>query len=193
MPRSFSVILASTHDGGIGIHGKLPWNISHDLQKFKSLTTDAADGKQNAIIMGRHTFRSLGRVLPSRLHVVLSTSKPPKLMPPSTVWFPHGLDAAVDYCDSREDIDKIFVIGGAEVFNEALSSPRCGDVYWTHVIVRAIFFDMDRYIVPIMSVRPWKTVTKSEWFTQHQNNVTIDWRFIHLRPHGVTPPPTPPH
>ena len=64
------LIWAQDTNGGIGKNGKLPWHISEDLKKFKSLTYNST------VIMGRKTWDSLPiKPLPNRRNFVLSRQK----------------------------------------------------------------------------------------------------------------------
>ena len=74
-------ILACTHNGGIGLNGKLPWRLKEDMKLFKRITTtiqnpnDKEKGKLNAVIMGRKTWESIPmkfRPLPNRINIILS-------------------------------------------------------------------------------------------------------------------------
>jgi len=74
-------ILACTHNGGIGLNGKLPWRLKEDMKLFKKITTtiqnpnDKEKGKLNAVIMGRKTWESIPmkfRPLPNRINIILS-------------------------------------------------------------------------------------------------------------------------
>ena len=60
-----SIIVAKAKNNIIGKDNKMIWHLPEDLKHFKELTTG------HAIIMGRKTFESLGRVLPNRKHIVL--------------------------------------------------------------------------------------------------------------------------
>ena len=61
-------IVAIAKNFAIGKDGKLPWHYSADLRFFKETTTG------NAVVMGFHTWRSIGKPLPKRLNIVLSRS-----------------------------------------------------------------------------------------------------------------------
>jgi len=65
-------ILACTAAGGIGLANKLPWKIDEDLKHFKRMTVGTKD-QRNAVVMGRKTWESIGRPLPGRINIVLST------------------------------------------------------------------------------------------------------------------------
>ena len=71
----FALVVAADERDGIGQAGKLPWRLPGELAYFKRLTSAAAEGKQNAVIMGRKTFASIApkyRPLAGRVNVVLS-------------------------------------------------------------------------------------------------------------------------
>jgi hypothetical protein len=77
--RSVDVVVAATAVGyGIGLDGKLPWDLPGDMAHFRAITTATrAAGSRNAVIMGRKTWASIPakfRPLSKRLNVVLSSS-----------------------------------------------------------------------------------------------------------------------
>lgn len=102
-----SVIVAVDEEGGMGFNNTLPWHLPADLAHFKKVTL----GKP--IIMGRKTYESIGRPLPGRLNVVLSRKGFD--MPGVTVVA--SLDEALLL---TQDAPEVMVIGGAELFQEAL-------------------------------------------------------------------------
>lgn len=89
----------------IGKDGKLPWYISEDLKRFKRLTTG------HTVLMGRKTFESLGKPLPNRRNVVLTSQEI------SGVETYPTLAQALQVLDDQE---KVFVIGGGEIFAQLL-------------------------------------------------------------------------
>ena len=118
-----SFIVAMTRKGVIGSAGKLPWRLSSDLKRFKALTMG------HHLIMGRKTFDSLGRVLPGRTTVVMTrqASDPPKgvLVAPS-------LDEAIRQAAGD---DEVYVIGGGEIFGQALNLVGRMYVTWVEATV----------------------------------------------------------
>jgi len=70
----FTIIVgAHSTNRAIGAKGKIPWKCRADMNFFKEITTKVSDStKMNAVIMGRKTFESLPKPLPTRLNVVLS-------------------------------------------------------------------------------------------------------------------------
>jgi len=129
--RAFYVIAAIDEQGGIGKAGSLPWKIPSELVYFKQITSAAIRGKRNAVIMGRNTWESIPerfRPLVNRLNIVLSRDQ-------NYVAF--GAIVATDlyngltYCETEGDIDDIFVIGGAQLYQEAVVHPNCRAIFLT--------------------------------------------------------------
>jgi dihydrofolate reductase len=63
------LIAAVSHNGIIGVENKIPWNYSEDMKHFRETT------KNSTIIMGRKTFESIGKPLPKRRNIVISSKK----------------------------------------------------------------------------------------------------------------------
>lgn len=103
----------------IGAGGTLPWHIPQDLKRFKALTMG------HAIIMGRKTHESIGRLLPGRRSIIV-TRQPGYAVPGAQVV--HSVEAALAVCAGNEEV---FVIGGAEIYRELL--PRADRIYVTEV------------------------------------------------------------
>ena len=82
-----SAIVAVSDNNSIGRDNQLPWHLPEDLKFFKRTTL----GKP--VLMGRKTFESLGRPLPGRLNIVVSTQK--NLVLPEGVLLFHNIDEAV--------------------------------------------------------------------------------------------------
>lgn len=103
----------------IGADNKIPWHLPNELKLFKSLTMG------HPIIMGRKTFESIGRLLPGRTTVIVTRQR--EYAVPGAL-IAHTLAEAIHAC--RDD-DVCFVIGGAELFLEAL--PVADRLYLTVV------------------------------------------------------------
>ena len=105
------MIVAVAENGVIGRDGYLPWRLPSDLRYFKSVTL----GKP--IIMGRKTFRSIGRPLPGRPNFVVSRN--PKFNADGITVF-SSLGAATDQARVSGG-EEVMIIGGAGIFEEGLS------------------------------------------------------------------------
>lgn len=66
----FDLVVARSANFGIGLKGKLPWNLPSDLKMFKKITCSGPN--KNTVIMGRKTFDSIGKALPNRLNIIVS-------------------------------------------------------------------------------------------------------------------------
>ncbi|MEY3394303.1 MAG: hypothetical protein RL346_539 [Verrucomicrobiota bacterium] len=109
----------------IGRDGTLPWHLPEDLAFFKKTTSG------HPILMGRKTFESIGRPLPRRRNIVLTRDPG---------WTHEGVEVIHSPDEIPATDDKIFVIGGAEIYR-ALSDridewlvshvhePHQGDTY----------------------------------------------------------------
>jgi dihydrofolate reductase len=115
MSKRFKAIVAMSLNRAIGKDNKLPWHLPEDLKWFKKLTSG------HVIIMGRKTWDSIGKPLPNRESIVVSRTDVPGIR---TVRSLTEIDPATDPRD-------YFVIGGAQLFQEAL--PLCSDLFLTLV------------------------------------------------------------
>ncbi|OGX57011.1 MAG: hypothetical protein A2447_02555 [Omnitrophica WOR_2 bacterium RIFOXYC2_FULL_38_12] len=137
MKRSLSIIVAIDQENGIGKGGVLPWNIPGDMKHFKNITTLVSEeGKMNAVIMGRKTWDSIPEVfrpLKNRINVVLTRNK--SLQFEEGVIVSSGLKDALKAIEEQypEKLDKIFVIGGQQVFNAAINDASCNNLFVTHI------------------------------------------------------------
>ena len=114
-----ALVVAMAQNRTIGINNTLPWRIPEDLKHFKALTMG------HHMIMGRKTFDSIGKPLPGRTTVVVTRDR--NLQIEGCV-MAHSLDEALAACAGDE---KIFVVGGAELYQQAL--PLVDTLYITEI------------------------------------------------------------
>lgn len=130
MNQKIYQIVAVDKAMGIGKDGKLPWHFKKEITYFKDTTIKTIDkSKQNMVIMGRTTWESIpekARPLPNRINIVL-TRKPDFKAKGATV--AHSLNEAIEMAD--DSIETIFIIGGAQTFEETLSI--CDGLYITKI------------------------------------------------------------
>ena len=106
-----SLIVAKSKNNVIGNKGKLPWNISEDLKRFKELTTD------NVVIMGRKTYESLpkkSKPLPNRINIIISRDE--NYTVPNCLVF-NDIKTAIRKAGTNKEV---FIIGGGEIYKEGL-------------------------------------------------------------------------
>ena len=146
MKHPFYIIVAVDKNGGIGKAGTLPWKFKKEFAYFRKVTTDTTDkGKQNMLIMGRKTWESISenfRPLKGRKNVVLTSVNDYNAAGATVI---SSLDAALEMTD--EKIEKVFIIGGGQVFNEAISHPDLTGIYLTKVHAK---YDCDTFFPKIL-------------------------------------------
>ena len=102
-----SIIVAMDENRLIGSNNDLPWHLPADLQHVKRLTTG------HAIIMGRKNYESIGRPLPNRKNIVVTTN--PQFEAPGCVVV-NSIQAALDAANG----DDVFIFGGAGIYRQML-------------------------------------------------------------------------
>lgn len=161
-----AIIVAQSSNRVIGIENRLPWHLPEDLKYFKARTL----GKP--IIMGRKTYESIGRPLPGRRNIVI-TRQPD--------WSAEGVDVADSLSDAvllaqqvaqEEGAPEVMVIGGAQIYQEAL--PLADTLYVTDV---AIELQGDAFF-PEISPERWQEVECSEAYPAELQGAAIDYRFL---------------
>jgi len=133
--KNFSIIAAIDENMGIGKDGRLPWYLPEDLKYFSKVTKQTDQpGQQNAVIMGRHTWEAIPakfRPLAGRFNVVLSSN--PDLELPDGVLLFGSLDEALTAISTSKKIDQIFVIGGGQLYAEAILHDHLERLYLTRI------------------------------------------------------------
>ena len=138
-----SLIVAMSENGVIGRNGTLPWKLPADLARFKAVTLG------HPIIMGRKTYESIGRPLPGRRNIVVSSQTD---FSPAGVEVAQSLEEALALCAHEPEV---FVIGGGALFEAAL--PRAQRLYLT--LVQAHVTGDVRF--PPMNLSHWRLVSET--------------------------------
>ncbi len=152
-----SIVVATDAQRGIGLNGTIPWQLKKDMAFFKELTTTnsifdvenkfgisvstskppqalskSAPSPENAVIMGRKTWESIPRKfrpLPNRLNIILTRNT--DFIARNAVVdsrFEHAVKTAME-----EGRNNIFIIGGSEIYNQALQTGMCSQIYLTQI------------------------------------------------------------
>jgi dihydrofolate reductase len=121
-PRSnWILVVAVARNGVIGRGDELPWKLSSDLKRFKSLTMG------HCLVMGRKTFQSIGRPLPGRQTIVLSRSEFHCEFPEVQVV------ADLESIDSALQTNRqVMIVGGAQIYQAAID--YCSQIWITRVL-----------------------------------------------------------
>jgi dihydrofolate reductase len=162
-----NLIVAWSRDRVIGRGGTLPWHLPQDLRRFKLTTLG------HPIVMGRRTWESIGRPLPGRRSIVVTRN---------ARWSAPGceradsLSQALSMCEGASEV---FVIGGAELFAEAL--PLAQRLFLTEIDAA---FDGDTFFPPIDLAR-WREISREHLEPTGDRPFGVD--FITLEPAETGP------
>lgn len=111
-----TLIVAMGHNNEIGMNNDLLWHITSDLKHFKNTTTE------KTVVMGRKTYESIGKPLPNRKNIVLTSKLNPNIK---------GCYQTHSVSDILTLQDDVFVIGGGKVYEQFL--PYADQLIITHV------------------------------------------------------------
>ena len=149
--RGLGLVVAISANNAIGKDNQLLWHLPADLKHFKTITTG------NTIIMGRKTYDSIGKPLPNRRNIVITRQKDLKL---EGIEVANSLEEAIALCETDESI---YVIGGAEIYKQAL--PMCTKIYLTRVHQ---YYDADTFF-PKLSFDDWGETEKIDHLPDEKN------------------------
>jgi dihydrofolate reductase len=138
--KSIFIIVAVDQENGFSKNGQIPWTLKKDLKHFREVTCQSNPNQRNALIMGRVTYESIGKPLPNRLNIVLTSQSIPGVNDC------RSLKEAIQQCETDSSIDRIFIIGGERVYLEALKECNIQGIYRTIVMD---VYQCDRFFVPI--------------------------------------------
>ncbi len=156
-----SLIVAMSENRVIGRDNKMPWHLSADLKRFKSITMNSP------ILMGRKTFESIGKPLVGRTNMILSHNS--HFQPEGCVVFT-DLNSALT--DAQQYGDELFIIGGATLYDMAL--PLAQRLYLTQIEAT---FQGDTFF-PEIDLNVWKE--KACERIVNDEKVDFTYRFLTL-------------
>jgi dihydrofolate reductase len=107
------IIAAVSTNNVIGSNSKIPWYNEEELEYFKETTI------YNAVLMGRKTFESIGKILPNRINIVVSR-KTKETDVANNLFFFSSIDDAIRYA-KKLNVEKLFIIGGSEIYSQTIS------------------------------------------------------------------------
>lgn len=139
-PLQLIAVAAMSSNRVIGRDGKLPWHFPEDLKFFKQLTSG------HPVVMGRKTFESIGRPLPNRQNVILSTTLDKA---------PEGTSLVSSVDDLNRLKGKVFVIGGAQIYAALMN--RIDELYLSYIYDEhegdTFFPEFEEHFSPYESIR----------------------------------------
>jgi dihydrofolate reductase len=154
-----SLIVAVDAEGGIGKNNDLMWNLPQDMKFFKDTTTG------HIVVMGRKNYESIPerfRPLPNRENAVLTRNADYEA--PGCHVFT-SLEACLEHY--RNEMERtVFIIGGGQVFKEALDKGVVEEMYVTHIQkafdADTFFPEIDESLWTIETVREYPADEKHE-------------------------------
>lgn len=155
-----SIIVAIGKNNELGGKNGLLWRLSDDLKLFKNLTMG------HCIIMGRKTFESIGKPLPGRINIVVTTGKIEKEGITTAVDLNHAVEIARETGD-----DEAFIIGGGQIYGYAMDISD--KLYLTKV--DAEFSGADTFLSPI-NKDDWKLIRSKSFQRSEKNEFDFEFR-----------------
>lgn len=146
-----SLIVATDEENGIGKDNQLMWHLPKDLKFFKNTTSG------HTVIMGRKTFDSIGKPLPKRRNIVITRQKNLSI---SGVEIFNTLADALEACADEEEV---FVVGGGEIYKQAL--PLAHKLYQTKV---HHIFNADTFF-PEINPLEWELISREDHAKDEQH------------------------
>lgn len=154
-----TLIAATSTNNALGKDNQLVWHLPDDFKRFKALTSE------HYIIMGRKTFESFPKPLPNRTHIIIT--RQPNYQAPEGCVVVSSLEKAMELCPANEEA---FVIGGGEIYQQALDIVDKIDVTRVHTTI-----DADTFF-PEIDTNIWKLVF--EEFHPKDEKHNYDFTFL---------------
>ena len=152
-----SHLVALSNNYVIGVNNDLPWKLKRDLQHFSAYT------QNKAIVMGRKTFESIGRPLPNRKNIVISST----LSSTNEIQIVNSLEQAIaeatDWNKENNLFEEVVLIGGGYIFKESINLVN-------KLVLTRVNCDIDGDVFyPRLDFTEW-SITSSESFKKDEEN-----------------------
>ena len=153
-----TLIAAAAENNALGKDNDLLWHLPEDFKRFKQITSG------HYIIMGRKTFESFPKPLPNRTHIII-TRQEEYLVDGCLVL--HSLEEALEISPQNEEV---FIIGGAQIYKQALPFADKIDLTRVHIEL-----DADAFF-PEFNTSEWNLVFSEKHFKdeKHQYDFTFE-------------------
>jgi dihydrofolate reductase len=158
---NLEIVVAIDEKGGIGKDNQLLWHLPADLKHFKNITSGYP------IIMGRKTYDSIGKPLPNRRNIVISRQQDLRIEGTEVV---NSLEDAIQLVSKEE---KAFIIGGAQIFSDAM---LLGNIL--HLTKVHHTFEADTFFPQIKSAE-WQELEREDHLADEKN--PFNYSFITLK------------
>lgn len=153
-----TIIAAIANNNALGKDNQLIWHLPADLKRFKKVTLN------HHIIMGRKTFESLGKPLPNRTTIIITRNKEYKQEGCIVV------NSLVEAIKAAKDDENPYILGGAEIYKQALSIADKLDLTFVHHS-----FDADAFF-PEIDFNNWIETSREDFKSDEKNK--YDYSFV---------------
>ena len=152
-----SHLVALSNNNVIGVDNDLPWRLKKDLQHFSAYT------QNKVIVMGRKTFESIGRPLPNRKNIVISTT----ISSTNEIQVANSLEQAISEATNwnRENslVEEIVLIGGGYIFKDSINLVN-------KLVLTRVDCDINGDVFyPSIDLDKWRMIS-NESFIQDEDN-----------------------
>ena len=189
MHFQLNVIAAACNNMGIGFGGTLPWHLPNEFKYYQSQVDKRRDEfkhifDRNAVIAGRITWEKGSNLLDpvdTRWNIVVSNSLSQAEYPdPDKVLIVSSFEEAIESVKLNGKIDTVWVIGGRHLYEEALNSGICQNIYLTRIYAD---FECDTFFPEIpttfqvcsQSEMVEEKGLKYQFFVFKNTNYQTDW------------------
>ena len=145
---TLSLIVAVSKNGFIGKDGSLPWQISEDLKRFRKITSNSV------VIMGKNTYLSIGKALPNRENIIVSTT----LKSADGCTIVRSLDEAIGLSKENFPSQDIFLIGGYAIY-------KTGEAFADTLYLTKVDIEVEGDVnLPSFDWESWKEMEREDFF-----------------------------
>ncbi|WP_369047907.1 dihydrofolate reductase [Tenacibaculum sp. UWU-22] len=148
-----SIIAAIGKDNELGKNNDLIWHLPADLKHFKKTTSG------HAILMGRRTFESIGKPLPKRTNIIITNNDHYFI---DGCLIANSIEQAIDMAENN---DEIFIIGGSQIYKQALEKNLVDKL---HITIVHQNFEADVFF-PEIDKKIWKEINRIDCKADNEN------------------------
>ena len=135
----FNIIVAVSQNYIIGVDNEIPWDYKEDMKYFRKITSNS---DKNIVIMGYNTWKSIGKVLPKRMNIVINRDCNTVLEEVKTnLYYSNNFNNLILKLNKDYNDYSIFVIGGESIYLQALNHNSCDKVYLTKIKKKLVIKD----------------------------------------------------
>lgn len=155
-----TIIAAIAENNALGKDNDLIWHLPADLKRFKKVTSG------HHIVMGRNTFESIGKPLPNRTTVIITRNNKYQQEGCKIV---HAIKDALEIA---KDDSEVYLIGGAQIYKQALEENLVDRLDITRVHQ---YFEADVFF-PKIDLKIWKEIFREDFKADERNK--YDYSFV---------------